>query len=87
MKKTLVGLAMIGAVALGAAGWHAGGVENDEWYGLEPCVTEDSDNCYWDAELRGNGKGWSFYVIDGQITYVDHDGYEIEADWWDEIEG
>lgn len=35
---------------------------------LTPCVTEDSDNCYWDAVLNGNGEGTSFVTIDG-VTY------------------
>lgn len=26
------------------------------------CVTEDSVNCYWNAEQMGNGNGQSFYV-------------------------
>lgn len=35
---------------------------------LTECVTEDSDNCFWDADTMGNGKGTSFVVIDG-VTY------------------
>lgn len=27
-----------------------------------PCVNEDSVNCYYDAQKRGNHKGVSFYV-------------------------
>lgn len=38
---------------------------------LEPCATEDSDNCYWDAELQGNGEGRSFVTIDGHVYYLD----------------
>lgn len=38
---------------------------------LPPCPTEDSDNCYWDATERGNGEGRSFYVVDGEVTYLD----------------
>ena len=34
---------------------------------LPPCATEDSDNCYWDASTRGNGKGSSFVVIEGIV--------------------
>ena len=34
---------------------------------LRPCEFEDSDNCYWDAGERGNGRGQSFYVINGQV--------------------
>lgn len=36
---------------------------------LNPCETEDSDNCYWDGKTRGNGKGKSFIVINGKVTY------------------
>lgn len=32
---------------------------------LPPCPTEDSRNCYWDATERGNGRGKSFYDVDG----------------------
>jgi len=36
---------------------------------LEACTTEDSDNCYWDAELRGDGIGQSFIVVNGVHYY------------------
>lgn len=35
-----------------------------------PCVTEDSDNCYWDAQTSGNGQGRSFVVLDGVVHYL-----------------
>lgn len=35
---------------------------------LPACVTEDSRNCYWDAEQHGNGRGASFIDIAG-VTY------------------
>lgn len=31
-----------------------------------PCRYEDSNNCYWDARNRGNGRGTSFVVIRGK---------------------
>lgn len=34
-----------------------------------PCPTEDSDNCFWDAQERGNGLGHSFTVINGEVVY------------------
>jgi len=37
---------------------------------LEPCPTEDSDNCFWDARHMGNGIGESFYVINGVVTSI-----------------
>lgn len=38
---------------------------------LEPCPTEDSDNCYWDASFNGNGEGISFVTIDGVTYYAE----------------
>lgn len=38
---------------------------------LPPCADEDAggvSDCYWDAQLRGNGQGTSFAVIRG-VTY------------------
>lgn len=29
-----------------------------------PCPTEDSTNCYWDAQAQGNGRGTSSLRID-----------------------
>lgn len=37
---------------------------------LLPCVTEDADNCYWDADRQGNGQGRSFVTIDGETSYL-----------------
>lgn len=37
---------------------------------LVPCVTEDSDNCYWDADRQGNGHGRSFVTIGGETSYL-----------------
>jgi hypothetical protein len=33
---------------------------------LPVCVTEDSDNCHWFADVHGNGQGTSFYSLNGQ---------------------
>jgi hypothetical protein len=35
---------------------------------IPSCVTEDSDNCYWDSTKHGNGKGNSFITWNG-VTY------------------
>ena len=35
-----------------------------------PCATEDSTNCFWDAQHRGNGEGRSFLDIDGTAHYL-----------------
>jgi hypothetical protein len=29
-----------------------------------PCATEDSTNCIWDAAIRGNGYGSSYAVFE-----------------------
>lgn len=31
---------------------------------LGPCPTEDSTNCYWDAQTMGNGEGHDFVIIE-----------------------
>ena len=33
-------------------------------YSIPPCVTEDSNNCYWDAQTMGNGGGTDSVVLD-----------------------
>lgn len=47
----------------------SGMVSGNEAPQLPPCQTEDSDNCYWDADTMGNGTGKSFTVINGIVTY------------------
>lgn len=46
---------------------------------LPPCEYEDSPACVWDASVRGNGIGQSFYadfdgeihpIMDGQAAYL-----------------
>lgn len=34
------------------------------------CATEDSTNCYWDANVQGNGTGNSFIDVNGTAYYV-----------------
>lgn len=36
---------------------------------LTPCEYEDSRNCYWDADVAGNGEGVSFIDVDGVAYY------------------
>jgi hypothetical protein len=38
-------------------------------YSLPACAEEDSTNCYWDAQSRGNGKGTSFVNLNGTTYY------------------
>ena len=37
---------------------------------LPDCPTEDSDNCIWRADERGNGQGQSFIAYDGEVYYL-----------------
>ena len=39
---------------------------------LSYCAYEDSDNCFWDATLLGNGSGQSFYSLDGEIHHLNY---------------
>jgi hypothetical protein len=32
------------------------------WWMTRPCPTEDSLNCFWNAQEQGNGHGKSFYI-------------------------
>lgn len=34
---------------------------------LPPCQTEDSSNCYWNAQTMGNGNGSSFIDLGGYL--------------------
>jgi hypothetical protein len=34
-----------------------------------PCATEDSEDCFWDATVRGNGEGRSFWNVDGWLIF------------------
>lgn len=39
---------------------------------LPPCVTEDDPgDCYWDANVRGNGLGASFVHYRGRYYFLD----------------
>lgn len=42
---------------------------------LPPCETEDSVNCYWDADTMGNGRGKSYtslYIAGSVIVIYSH---------------
>ena len=41
---------------------------------LMPCQSEDSTDCYWNAQERGNGRGRSFVNIDGAVFYLGRSG-------------
>jgi hypothetical protein len=38
-------------------------------WSVRPCRFEDSNNCYWDARSRGNGKGRSFVTLKGKTYF------------------
>lgn len=37
---------------------------------LPPCQSEDDNNCYWDASIRGNQQGDSFIVVNDNVYYL-----------------
>jgi hypothetical protein len=61
MTGLLKDLAALAAVALAVTGFAMLA------YGFNPppCEQEDSSNCYWDAQTRGNGHGRSFVDVAG----------------------
>ena len=38
---------------------------------LNPMKNEDDPNGYWDGKTMGNGKGRSFYSLNGKTYYTD----------------
>lgn len=68
MKNFLTALTICLSIFVGtelAAPARAGEVEvaHHMTFMTTPCAMEDSINCYWDASVRGNGQGHSFYSI------------------------
>lgn len=59
---------LLGAVALAGCGALNERAAADAPL-LPPCATEDSTDCLWDADTRGNGEGTSFVDVDGE-TYT-----------------
>lgn len=51
---TLIVCALV--VALVVVGFHAA-TDTPQGGALQPCPTEDSTGCYWDADTMGNGTG------------------------------
>lgn len=50
---------------------------------LPTCETETSTNCFWDADIQGNGVGESFHDIEG-VAYYACDGFEdSQGCFWD----
>ena len=74
-RKEAVGItaaAIIGAAFIGLASVNYAAIFNaipePGSIVLEPCVTEDSVDCYWNGTTMGNGDGTSFIHLNG-ITY------------------
>lgn len=61
MHKFLVGTVLGFALALSPVA-TAQAPDAPRWQ-TRPCKYEDSVNCYWDAQARGNGEGHSFYSV------------------------
>lgn len=101
-RRTVVAAMLVAAavflVALLSIGWHLDRAEASvavkvsaptggaRWL-TQPCPTEDSVNCYWNAAEQGNGTGRSFYVrqFPGSahmvcVMYVDR-GYARSHDY------
>lgn len=38
-------------------------------WSVPTCQHEDSSNCYWDAQRRGNGLGRSWVHLNGKVYY------------------
>lgn len=50
---------------------------------LPSCPTEDSTNCYWDAQSRGNGIGTSFVDVGGVVWKLSSTTeWSAVPPWW-----
>lgn len=67
MRKTLTTLAAAAILASGGGiAAHAQGGDDGVRHAViptRPCKYEDSVNCYWDAGMIGNGKGYSYWSV------------------------
>lgn len=74
-RADVIAAAIMVACAAGLGTWIATLADEESVLGsstnLAPCPTEDSDNCFWDADAQGNGEGRSFVTIDGHVYYLD----------------
>jgi len=65
MKTIATVAASVLATLIVAPGMTAQAAHHDKprpSWAEKPCKYEDSTNCLWDASVRGNGVGHSFYV-------------------------
>lgn len=69
-NRTLSIIALVCMLSFGFV-WHLKSLhESVPPQTLTPCVTEDDDNCFWDADMQGNGWGTSFVRINGNTIYL-----------------
>ena len=54
--KSLILLVVVLLAVIGVLLW-------DSTRTIPPCATEDSNNCYWDADTMGNGTGHDSVVL------------------------
>lgn len=50
--------------------------------GLIACEYEDSTNCFWNADVQGNGVGESFVDVDG-VAYYECEAEDAANCFWD----
>lgn len=67
-----------------AAGTVQGPGDNPPRWMTFPCPVEDSSGCYWDASVRGDGRGQSFYsiIVDRNTTHT-----QLCTVYWDKTFG
>ena len=58
---------------------------NSTQISLEPCLTEASQDCYWDATTHGNGEGRSFVDIGGIAYYAGTDCQDAQTAYSDAL--
>jgi len=67
MKKTLATVLASAAMMMVPATAHA--MPAPDQNHLPTCIYEDSTNCLWNASTEGNGAGFSFYDLGGEVHY------------------
>lgn len=69
LKRKLVAVAAAVVVLVVGTAGTSYAVGRDKGARIPACVTEDSgpNPCYWDSTTRGNGKGTSFILFNGQV--------------------
>lgn len=74
MRAILAGLAtaaLIPALMVAIVGAIVAGALVAQLPSMEKCPTEDSLNCYWDADTMGNGQGNSYVTWNvGETQFV-----------------